>query len=422
MRLKIDKNSFWLFILIFLSYSNIELFSYFAGDGFIGKLNYYGPILSYVLIILYCMSQPRKPGENVLNCGFKLNIVPYIAAILYTVIIFLLNGNGMDYLSRLVSTALYYMLAVGAMYEMLQLMGCRVLDYYIDVTIFTYLLSAFTGTIISRGRGLSLYVRETFLGHYVGTNSYKGFFEVHELLFIMGLFIIFLLFFKKQKNKKDYRRLIWCILCFIFGFKRIGLAGIVVVVLLLLIINKPLKGIATSLIRIETICAIVICFIFVYMILDDSFIALLLQKGIADNGRSIIYSHFRTICNFSVGYLGKGYTFVSRYIEGLGSSVLNNMASIRGLHSGAFEKYVELGFIGSLLWHWWFLYHISSTYIKKFGKKMALCYLMLTSYSYITYLTDNTHGYRNFQIVLLMIPIAYFMQINKGRNGVLIDD
>ncbi len=69
------------------------------------------------------------------------NIVPYIAAILYTVIIFLLNGNGMDYLSRLVSSALYYMLAVGAMYEMLQLMGCRVLDYYIDVTIFTYLLS-----------------------------------------------------------------------------------------------------------------------------------------------------------------------------------------------------------------------------------------------------------------------------------------
>lgn len=47
---------------------------------------------------------------------------------------------------------------------------------------------------------------------------------------------------------------------------------------------------------------------------------------------------------------------------------------------------------------------------------------MLTSYSYITYLTDNTHGYRNFQIVLLMIPIAYFMQINKGKNGVLIDD
>ena len=208
MRLKIDKNSFWLIILIFLSYSNIELFSYFAGDGFIGKLNYYGPILSYVLIILYCMSQPRKPGENVLNCGFKLNIVPYIAAILYTVIIFLLNGNGMDYLSRLVSTALYYMLAVGAMYEMLQLMGCRVLDYYIDVTIFTYLLSASTGIIISRGSGLSLYVRETFLGHYVGTNPYKGFFEVHELLFIMGLFIIFLLFFKKQKNKKDYRRLI----------------------------------------------------------------------------------------------------------------------------------------------------------------------------------------------------------------------
>lgn len=175
------------------------MFSYFAGDGFIGKLNYYGPILSYVLIILYCMSQPRKSGEKVLNCGFKLNIVPYIAAILYTVIIFLLNGNGMDYLSRLVSSALYYMLAVGAMYEMLQLMGCRVLDYYIDVTIFTYLLSAFTGTIISRGRGLSLYVRETFLGHYVGTNPYKGFFEVHELIFIMGLFIIFLLFFKKQK-------------------------------------------------------------------------------------------------------------------------------------------------------------------------------------------------------------------------------
>ena len=113
---------------------------------------------------------------------------------------------------------------------------------------------------------------------------------------------------------------------------------------------------------------------------------------------------------------------MSRYIEGLGSSVLNNMASIRGLHSGVFEKYVELGFIGSLLWHWWFLYHISSTYIKNFGKKMALCYLMLTSYSYITYLTDNTHGYRNFQIVLLMIPIAYFMQINKGKNGVLIDD
>ena len=207
MQLKIDKNSFWLFNLIFLSYSNIELFSYFVGDGFIGKLNYYCPILSYVLIILYCMSQLRKTGENVLNCGFKLNIVPYIAAILYTVIIFLLNGNGMDYLSRLASTALYYMLAVGAMYEMLQLMGCRVLDYYIDVTIFTYLLYAFTGTII-RGRGLALYVRETFLGHYVGTNSYKGFFEVHELLFIMGLFIIFLLFFKKQKNKKDYRRLI----------------------------------------------------------------------------------------------------------------------------------------------------------------------------------------------------------------------
>ncbi len=64
--------------------------------------------------------------------------------------------------------------------------------------------------------------------------------------------------------------MIWCILCFIFGFKRIGLAGIVVVVLLLLIINKPLKGIAAPLIRIETICAIVICFIFVYMILDDS--------------------------------------------------------------------------------------------------------------------------------------------------------
>ena len=415
--MRIDRKSFYLYILIFLSYSNIPLFSHFAGGGLIGKLNYYGPILSYVLIILYCMSQPRESCGDVLDRGFKLNIIPYVVATIYTVIIFLINGNGVSYISRMVSTILYYFLAIGAMYEMLLLMGSRVLDYYINVSVFTYLLSVFTGTLISRGSGLSLYIRETFFGQYIGVNPYKGFFEVHEILFIMGLFIIYLLFFKEKKAKSDYRRLFLCTLCFTFGFKRIGLAGIVVAAVLLLIINRPLKGIITPIIRIETICAIAICFAFVYMILDDSFIALLTQKGIADNGRSIIYNHFRTICSFSVGYPGKGFSFVSRYIEGLGSAVLKNMASIRGLHSGVFERYIELGFIGSLLWHWWFLYHILSTYIKRFGNKMALCYLMLTSYSYITYLTDNTHGYRNFQIILFMIPIVYFMQLNNVGTG-----
>lgn len=227
--------------------------------------------------------------------------------------------------------------------------------------------------------------------------------EVHEVTFIFGLLIIYLLisdYFTKKAIKKR-----WIILLTVFcllGFKRILLIAMLVGIISYFSMRKAKKP--TKIVWMSII-AIALSLVWVFLCSSwDLLTGISLKFGIDLAGRNWIYSNFYPYYDFSLTYLGAGVGYVQEMIYKMSTMVLNGHSI--GLHNEYMRLFIELGFFPYIVYFLLVWPASIKMLYDKIGYRTALIYFTLWIVTAICIATDNLLTYPNFMLTFWLILIT----------------
>ena len=349
------------------------------------------PILKYILSLLWIAYTipyifKKKKENKIAKIHFKYAIIPLAAMFIYTIFLWITGISRVEnirYVTRLISTVGY--LGICILYACISyiVLGKKIIDY----TWYSLIISYFFGSICM-----------AFFGSPVDTLRYMftlkdtvqitKIFEVHDLTFAMGFFLIYFVYFGKKENIKHlYSKIIISILYVIWGYKRIEFAAIAITFILFIFIGRKRKELSF---KTTVITGVVLAVSLIYVFLASSgLLSILAEK-------------------YNVNFMGRLYTYVDKLIEELRTrgTLYKGWMLLSGMHSDTLKKYIELGFIGFIVWTIYVIKIKTIKFKNEFSDKVAAIYLMFTVYSFVLYLTDNVFEYYIFTLIYVIIPLA----------------
>lgn len=230
--------------------------------------------------------------------------------------------------------------------------------------------------------------------------------EIHDITFVMGVYVIYFLFFcPHEKYRYAYAGL--ALFLFFAGLKRIAFLSLLLAVVFALFCKAlGAKGKRRALII--TACVIVaFCYYYIIIIQNGTFTQFCIEHEVELNGREKIYDYISNFYEVSPSYGGKGYEFCVQLLKSM-HDTKDQVVDITAVHNDILKMYVEMGFWGFLFWITG--YYIWQTYwfISRCGEKVAVCFMSISIYMLITYLTDNTMFYYWSSMVIRIIPMSFF--------------
>ena len=223
----------------------------------------------------------------------------------------------------------------------------------------------------------------------------------------------------KHTSLKKKNILFWVsVIVFIIAWKRIGIFAVAITYLYFVVFSRSKKGNKSFFVKMTGIIGTIICLAYVSLIVSGKFVTLLQSLGIDMMGRDIIYAYFRKFTTFAPTFMGKGVGFVGRQFDYTTRADLYHMVSIRALHNDFFRMYIEIGYIGFIVWVFWWMIKMSQIIQKRYGVKKAFICLLFILYAFILYTTDNAESYTNFQMLLsaIITYISCFYVDNKTKD------
>ncbi|MFR3697782.1 MAG: O-antigen ligase family protein [Coprococcus sp.] len=237
--------------------------------------------------------------------------------------------------------------------------------------------------------------------------------EVHEVTFVFGILIVYLLisnFFVKKTIKKRWITLlvIFCLL----GFKRILLVAMLLGLIIYFCLQKRKKS--TS-ILVMAVLVIVVSLVWVFLCSSwDLLTGLSIKFGIDLAGRNWIYSNFYPYYEFSLSYVGAGVGYVQEMIYSMTTMVLGGHSI--GLHNEYMRLFIELGYVPYII-YFAIVWPISIKILQhKIGYKTALEYFVLWIVTAICIATDNLLTYPNFMMSFWLILIIVISETQEDSK------
>ena len=216
--------------------------------------------------------------------------------------------------------------------------------------------------------------------------------------FTFGIFAVY------YAHQKKWKYFIIAFLFVVFGEKRIAILAIVAAVIMMGILwlfrqNRKL---------VFGFWGIVIAAIYAYLYLIYSGImeAFCWGANINTNGRVEMYSRMASEARFSVGYFGKGLGSVENILE------CWNISTFVNLHNDLLKFYIELGFIGLIVYllSYGIMFLLSE---KWFGKSQMSFLFGIVTYTFILFATDNVSIY---MIYLIPMYSTFFAVLSRKSN------
>lgn len=379
-------------------------------DGFLYNILYYMKYIVTIIVIVYSLMIKREEKDKEISKKYVYIFIPLIILIILIQIIASLDSPiselyGIKYWTRFLTYFLdkifIIIFAVCISYICKKntikcISNSLLIDGFLIVTM----------VVIKYGFGEIFNAFMAILGIYPENPAMK-ILEVHELTYCIGLCLIYYLFFSKGEKKKDMIRIILLSIIFVLGGKRIAFAGIIVSGMISIIIHR--KELTSKSIIAIGLIGIIICYCYIAILYNGSFMSAMTEHNINVMGRDLIYQYFIKRTELSIDYHGWGFASVSKVIETMSRSEVQNMINVRGLHNDILKIYIECGFIFFFFWLFINMIYITLQILKKIGKKEATFYITLIIFAFITYLTDNTENYFVFQIILCASPLAMKM-------------
>lgn len=364
-------------------------------------LLYFGKYFLALFFIVLSYANYKKEGTNIFiarEYSRLFLVIPFVILV-YSLIIWFFEVPSFDYISRGISTALFKSISYAGGIAIAYRFKKDALKYGIYAALITYSIAIVLGAL--RG-GTDFFKTALFFRETAAQGAYT---ELHEVAFVIGLYLIFLLFINKDRFIAIPNiMVILCGIYFVIAWKRIGIAAFLVIAIYLCLIRYKNKIITSHMMRVIGMVAIGVCILYVALIASSNGLVSLMESyGINLMGRNIIYNYFRGFCEFHVNFMGHGIGFVSRQFDYTTAADLYNMISIKALHNDLMKMFIEIGFIGFIIWCWYWLIKIPNRIEKIAGTESAFYCLSLILFAFMTYTTDNTEGYFNFQLHLIML-------------------
>lgn len=306
------------------------------------------------------------------------------------------------YLSFLFSHVIYVILRCTIVIVALDLFGERAFKVMFRALIFSQLVIVlYTGYLYGYGNLLSFCLTGVFKavtnttvwGSAIWNIGWA--LEVHDNTFAFGFFILYFIYYEKDKRSKIIGILVSAFFMYI-GFKRIQLLAIGCVVIINFIF-KFMRINYNSFSKIYTIVYLAIATVFIGLIKISPEVFSTL-----DINRIALYEFLGTQINSTKLVLGSGWGSINYYLQ-----FVNNSGLLQSSHSDLIRIFIEMGLIVFVIWICYF--HIivpkkieKETRNKNAGELAFLCAV----YLFITYFIDNTLELYAVHIIYMFVPLA----------------
>lgn len=226
-------------------------------------------------------------------------------------------------------------------------------------------------------------------------------FETHAFTFTVGYLFIYYSCIKQKGTESSSRaRFAMSLVMMLFGFKRILLLAVVLVVLFTLVIDRLPARQQRLLSLIVFVAIFGVSWFYVVAVKTGLFDTLVASFGIDTMGRVFYYDAILQNAPLDPTFLGFGYNAVSGML-----STTYSYLKVGGLHSDILKMYVELGAIGFTVWMGYYLFLLPYLIEKYYGTQAHRLMAILTVFSFVLFFTDNTDTYLGSQLLLYGIPM-----------------
>ena len=371
----------WVVIIIF---SFLFIYRFFGERYDFFQLRYlFSAILIIFAILLYSVSKNKKKYivESKITIRF---IAPYIIMFFWAILQHFIVGADV----RLAFVQFYrIVLILGVSCALFILFKDDAKYIILEAMLITYTVTLITG-ILSVGIGGFIEYLLSPTAKIVKDNLAR-YFEVHDLTFALGIYLLYFVLFIEKKTKKDLVLIFICIAYVYFGYKRIELIAIGLTYLMFLFARKRQIQFKVKFAVIALMLAV--C---VYIVISSTNILSIISMmfGINTEGRLSFYSQMSGVMKLSPDYLGHGLGYVSDYIKDISFGSQGNVTMTR-MHNDLLMLYIELGFIPFIFWLYYYVALQTNHFIKQYGNRIGLLYFVLMLYLVVTYATDNTLYY-----------------------------
>lgn len=230
--------------------------------------------------------------------------------------------------------------------------------------------------------------------------------EIHDITFVMGIYILYFLFFCPGE-KHRYLYALAALFFFFAGLKRIAFLSLFLGILyaVFCMVLGP-KGKARLLIG-TGVLIVGFSFYYIIIIQNGSFTQFLLDHDIQLSGRERIYDYIAKFYEVKPSYMGKGYEYCVQLLRSM-INTSDQVIAVTAIHNDILKMYVELGFWGFTWWSIFYFLYQTNWYISRCGEKVAVCFMTITIYMFITYMTDNTTFYFWSSMITRLVPMCFF--------------
>lgn len=405
------KNVLMTIIYFALAIPMFYLVQYSVSIGGIGFMYMY--IFGIGIVIAAGVMFLISPDVKRFILSFKYTMVmsaPYLWTVLYSLFFWVVTLTGFSVMRKGVFYVVYQIIAIVVAAATVYLFGNNGI-YYQFLAVAVANIIFMVQTIIENGIGefVSEYAA-VITSFSVETGSGMKFFEMLGYSFAIAFFIIyFLLDFSKNK-----RRILWLIgavLLFFMGLKRIVLIAIVAAVVFGVFSIRFIKKHTKGLMYFVATTAIVLTLAYIAAVRLGLY-SWLEAIGIDSMGRNRIYEQIYDLYELGIGFFGRGAGYITEAaLSGTLDLSLSDGYSVAAIHNDLLRQYIELGFIGNIVWIVFFLhfriryfFHNSKSEMdRRHGILAAAVFFAL----FITFTTDNTYYYYYTTLFSSMAVMCY---------------
>ena len=212
--------------------------------------------------------------------------------------------------------------------------------------------------------------------------------EVHTLTYLLG-FVYVYYFYQWMVQKKPVRsKVILSLFMTIAGVKRIVLAAILMVSLVILLSAWLKEKTRLRLLKVGSVIMVFVAFGYVYSIKSGVLETTLQMLGIDANFRFNFWDHFSTRYSLSPLFFGYGISYPHRILHHEWSQIqdLNTAANI---HNDVLGFYLGLGFCGFVAYWWLFFCKRVQMLGNKISVSSATFSIIISLFYFVIMMTSN---------------------------------
>lgn len=344
---------------------------------------------------------------------FRNAIAPYFAAIVYSALIVIVGEGIVNSVPRSLSVTARAIAAVSLSVILFAYYQDDIMAIIGDSLILSYFWTLLNAFICIGVEGYRVYLSNFTK---VISTGYNGFFEMHDVGLSIGMVLLYeVMFF----NKKELFRLVLLCGVFILCWKRIAFAALLCTLFIWFFTRRRHQSFKNFQINLLMTGVLFSCFAYVALIESGMIYVIASRIGLDLTNRRFLFSFVQRLYEWKITFLGHGLGSVGKYFKTVqGTTAGARAGGFLGVHNDILKTYIELGFVGSFLWFFWYTWWFPMIISQRVGKGIArYVYCLITIYAYIIYATDNTTEYFIFQTVLYsFVLFGCAREKNERRN------